>query len=89
MIALEGRRSELEADRNTYVTLLGKLKTGSDAGRAEALRALATSPALGRQSVDQLAVQSAEQLPVPPRLDDDGPVGRRADQSRCRSVAYV
>ena len=47
MIALEGRRSELEADRNTYVTLLAKLKTGSDAGRAEALRALATSPALG------------------------------------------
>ncbi len=33
MIALEGRRSELEADRNTYVTLLAKLKTGSDTGR--------------------------------------------------------
>jgi polysaccharide biosynthesis transport protein len=47
MIALEGRRSELEADRNTYVSLLAKLKTGSDTGRAEALRALATSPALG------------------------------------------
>jgi len=47
MITLEGRRSELEADRNTYVGLLGKLKTGSDSDREEALRALASSPALG------------------------------------------
>ncbi|MGH7498785.1 MAG: Wzz/FepE/Etk N-terminal domain-containing protein, partial [Gemmatimonadales bacterium] len=47
MITLEGRRAELEADRNTYVTLLKKLKTDNDADREEALRALASSPALG------------------------------------------
>ena len=47
MISLEGRRSELESDRNTYTTLLAKLKTTNDTDREEALRALATSPALG------------------------------------------
>ncbi len=47
MIALDGRRSEMEADRNTYVGLLAKLKTGSDSDRETALRALASSPALG------------------------------------------
>ena len=47
MITLEQRRAELEADRDTYVALLKKLKTDNDSDRAEALRALATSPALG------------------------------------------
>ncbi len=47
MITLEGRRAELETDQKTYSTLVKKLNTGSDADRAEALRALATSPALG------------------------------------------
>lgn len=47
MITLEERRAEMEADRNTYVALLTKLKTGNDADREDALRALATSPALG------------------------------------------
>jgi Mrp family chromosome partitioning ATPase/uncharacterized protein involved in exopolysaccharide biosynthesis len=43
---LEGRASELEADRATFSTLLGQLKKGGEAGESEALRALATSPAL-------------------------------------------
>ena len=47
IITLEQRKSELEADRNTYVALLKQLKAGTDEDRAEALRALATSPALG------------------------------------------
>lgn len=47
MITLESRRAELQADRDTYVALLKKLKTDNDAERAEALRALASSPALG------------------------------------------
>ena len=46
MMALDARRSELEADRATFGTLLDRLKTGGDAGEAEALRALASSPAL-------------------------------------------
>jgi succinoglycan biosynthesis transport protein ExoP len=46
MMALDARRSELEADRTTFGTLLDRLKTGGDAGEAEALRALASSPAL-------------------------------------------
>jgi succinoglycan biosynthesis transport protein ExoP len=45
-MALEGRASELEADRATFGTLLGQLKKGGEAGESEALRALATSPAL-------------------------------------------
>lgn len=47
MITLQGRRAELEADQTTYSALVKRLKTGSDSDREEALRALATSPALG------------------------------------------
>jgi polysaccharide biosynthesis transport protein len=43
---LEGRASELEADRATFGALLGQLKKGGESGESEALRALATSPAL-------------------------------------------
>jgi Mrp family chromosome partitioning ATPase/uncharacterized protein involved in exopolysaccharide biosynthesis len=43
---LEGRASELEADRATFSSLLGQLKKGGEAGESEALRALATSPAM-------------------------------------------
>jgi succinoglycan biosynthesis transport protein ExoP len=43
---LEGRASELESDRATFGTLLAQLKKGGEAGESEALRALATSPAL-------------------------------------------
>jgi polysaccharide biosynthesis transport protein len=46
MMALDARRSELEADRATFGTLLDRLKSGGDAGESEALRALASSPAL-------------------------------------------
>ncbi|MFL5495511.1 MAG: polysaccharide biosynthesis tyrosine autokinase [Gemmatimonadales bacterium] len=47
LITLDARRSELETDRNTYATLLKQLRSGNDEARAEALRALAGSPALG------------------------------------------
>jgi polysaccharide biosynthesis transport protein len=47
LLALDSRRTEIEADRNTFATLLRQLKNGNDAGREEALRSLATSPALG------------------------------------------
>ena len=47
LLALDSRRAEIEADRNTFGALLRQLKNGNDAGREEALRALATSPALG------------------------------------------
>ncbi len=43
---LEGRASELEADRTTFATLMAQLKQGGEAGESEALRALASSPAL-------------------------------------------
>jgi Mrp family chromosome partitioning ATPase/uncharacterized protein involved in exopolysaccharide biosynthesis len=46
LLTLDGRRSELEADRATFQTLQGRLKAGGSAGEAEALRALASSPAL-------------------------------------------
>jgi polysaccharide biosynthesis transport protein len=47
LITLDARRAELETDRNTYAVLLKQLKGGGDDARAEALRALAGSPALG------------------------------------------
>ncbi len=46
-LTLEGRRAELEADRQTFLTLQDRLKSGGSAGESEALRALASSPALG------------------------------------------
>jgi capsular exopolysaccharide synthesis family protein len=44
--ALETRVAELGADRQTFGVLVGRLKTGDDESRAEALRTLATSPAM-------------------------------------------
>ena len=46
MMALDARRAELEADRSTFSTLMTQLRKGGEAGEAEALRALASSPAL-------------------------------------------
>jgi polysaccharide biosynthesis transport protein len=43
---LETRASELEADRATFSALQGQLKKGGETGESEALRALASSPAL-------------------------------------------
>jgi polysaccharide biosynthesis transport protein len=45
-MTLEARASELEADRTTFGTLLSQLKKGGESGESEALRALASSPAL-------------------------------------------
>jgi polysaccharide biosynthesis transport protein len=47
IMALEARQAELEADRRTFATLMTQLKGGNETLRAEALRALATSPAMG------------------------------------------
>ena len=46
LLALDARQEELQADRQTFVGLLDRLKASDDASREEALRALATSPAL-------------------------------------------
>jgi Mrp family chromosome partitioning ATPase/uncharacterized protein involved in exopolysaccharide biosynthesis len=46
MMTLDARRAELEADRETFGTLLAQLKKGGEAGESEALRALASSPAM-------------------------------------------
>jgi uncharacterized protein involved in exopolysaccharide biosynthesis/Mrp family chromosome partitioning ATPase len=47
LITLDSRRSLLEADRSTFRTLQSQLRSSRETARAEALRALATSPALG------------------------------------------
>jgi succinoglycan biosynthesis transport protein ExoP len=47
LVTLDARKTELESDRKTFRTLQSQLKSGKDAERAEALRALASSPALG------------------------------------------
>jgi succinoglycan biosynthesis transport protein ExoP len=47
MLALQQKQAELSSDKTTFATLLSKLKSGTDADRAEALRALASSPAIG------------------------------------------
>lgn len=46
MMTLDQRRAELEADRSTFSTLMNQLKKGGDANESEALRALASSPAM-------------------------------------------
>jgi capsular exopolysaccharide synthesis family protein len=46
MMTLDQRRAELEADRSTFSTLMDRLKKGGDANESEALRALASSPAM-------------------------------------------
>jgi polysaccharide biosynthesis transport protein len=46
MMTLDQRRAELEADRSTFSTLMDQLKKGGDAKESEALRALASSPAM-------------------------------------------
>jgi polysaccharide biosynthesis transport protein len=46
MLALDARRSELEADRSTFAALLAQIRQGGAAGESQALRALAASPAL-------------------------------------------
>jgi tyrosine-protein kinase Etk/Wzc len=46
MLTLESRRAELEADRSTFAALLAQIAKGGEAGESEALRALASSPAL-------------------------------------------
>ncbi|HEU4524800.1 MAG TPA: AAA family ATPase, partial [Gemmatimonadales bacterium] len=47
LFALEAQRQQMQADRETFASLQEQLKATSDASRAEALRALATSPAMG------------------------------------------
>ena len=46
LLTLDARREELDADRRTFGTLLQRLKASDEASRQEALRALATSPAM-------------------------------------------
>ena len=46
LLTLDARREELDADRRTFGALLQRLKTNDEASRQEALRALATSPAM-------------------------------------------
>ena len=46
LVTLDARKAELEADRATFRALQGQLQSGDAAVRAEALRALATSPAI-------------------------------------------
>ena len=46
LLALDARREELDADRQTFGALLQQLKATDEAARQEALRALATSPAM-------------------------------------------
>jgi capsular exopolysaccharide synthesis family protein len=46
MIQLDTRRAELEADKSTFGALLQQLKASDESSREEALRALATSPAM-------------------------------------------
>ena len=55
---LDSRAAEIEADRRTFATLLAQLKSGDANSRSQALRALATSPAMAdNPSVDRLYQQ--------------------------------
>ena len=50
-LALESRVAELDADRQTFGALRQQLGSGDDSSRAQALRALATSPAIAQNAV--------------------------------------
>ena len=50
MLTLDTRRSELEADRGTFAALQSQLKQGGEAGESQALRALASSPAMAENA---------------------------------------
>jgi len=49
-LTLETQASQLEADRSTFASLLEQLKKGGDAGESEAIRALASSPAMAENA---------------------------------------
>jgi Mrp family chromosome partitioning ATPase/uncharacterized protein involved in exopolysaccharide biosynthesis len=46
LVTLDARKAELEADRTTFRALQGQLQSSDEAVRGEALRALASSPAI-------------------------------------------
>jgi succinoglycan biosynthesis transport protein ExoP len=46
ILTLKSRQAELEADRATFSALLAQLKKGGEANESEAIRALASSPAM-------------------------------------------
>ncbi|HEY9013535.1 MAG TPA: P-loop NTPase, partial [Gemmatimonadales bacterium] len=50
MLTLETQASQLQADRETFATLLAQMKKGGTEGESEALRALATSPAMAENA---------------------------------------
>ena len=47
LMAIEMRQAELQADRSNFGSLMKRLKSSNEAERAEALRGVATSPAIG------------------------------------------
>ncbi len=49
-LTLDTQASQLQADRSTFATLLNQLKKGGETGEAEALRALASSPAMAENA---------------------------------------
>jgi tyrosine-protein kinase Etk/Wzc len=49
-LTLDTQASQLQADRSTFATLLDQLKKGGETGEAEALRALASSPAMAENA---------------------------------------
>jgi succinoglycan biosynthesis transport protein ExoP len=49
-LTLETQASQLEADRSTFGALLSQLKKSGEAGESEALRALASSPAMAENA---------------------------------------
>ena len=46
-MTIEMRQAELQADRNNFGSLMKRLKSSNEAERSEALRGVATSPAIG------------------------------------------
>jgi succinoglycan biosynthesis transport protein ExoP len=50
MMTIDSRRAELEADRSTFGALLTQMKKGGEVGESEALRALASSPAMAENA---------------------------------------
>ena len=81
LVTLDAPSRELEADLNTFRGLQERLKGTDEASRTEALRALATSPAMADNPAVGGLYSNLLKYQQPHRLDDDRAVEGLGEQS--------
>ena len=81
MMALDARRTELEADRTTFTALMAQLRRAGSPGSPRPPR-LGFVAGHGREPDGQQLLPSARALSVPARLHDHGALACRSDEPR-------